>query len=179
MKRMIAAVLAAATGAPLAASAGDVLVAVDSPARYALPDGVESVFVANPTVADVRVVSARQMMVLGRVPGTADIVLYGASGARLDTVRVRVTNARTDIVTLYNGAERYSFHCVDRCEQTPMIGDGGLADINLYAQSVQRRAAMSQLRGSVSEQPVDVPVPQDPAAQAPAPQPSAPADPAS
>ena len=168
MKRLIAAALAAMTGAPLAAMAGDVLVTVDNPARYALPEGVESVFVANPVVADVRVVSASQMMVLGQMPGTADIVLYGAEGVRLDTVRVQVTNARTDIVTLYNGSQRYSFHCVDRCEQTPMIGDGGLANINQLAQTMQQRAALSALRGSVTEQPVDVPVAQGPAPQAPA-----------
>ena len=153
MKRLLAALVLAT---PLPAAAGEVVVTIDNPVRYALPDGVESVFVANPVVADVQVVSADQMMVLGRAPGRAEVVLYGANGTRLETVRVQVGNARTGVVTLYNGSQRYSFHCIDRCEQAPMIGDGGLVDLNGFARTLQQRATMSAMQGRVTAQPVEV-----------------------
>ena len=176
MKRLIAACLAALSGAPLAASAGDVFVTVDRPGRYALPEGVAQVFVANPQVADVEIVSATQMLVLGRMPGQAQVVLYGPDGTRLDTVQVQVANERRGVVTLYNGAERYSFHCTERCEPSPMLGDGPLSDMATYLASVQQRAQMGEGMGGVNTTVVEVPAPQPAPTAA---QPSAAAEPAS
>ena len=173
MKRLIAALAAPLTlaGAPLA-TAGEVTVTVNSPSRYTMPEGVARVFVANPMVADVQVIDAQQMLVFGKMPGEADILLFGADQQRLDTVRVRVGNDRAGVVTLYNGAERFSFRCLNRCEQVPMLGDGGLVALTQLISQAQQLSTGGEA-SEVSETVIDVTQP------AAAPKPQASAEPAS
>ena len=164
MKTFLAAIITAASLTALTppAQAGDVTVTVDRPGRYPLPAGVARIMVTNPGIADIQLLSATQMLVTGHMPGEADIVLLDADANRIETVRVRVGNERRGVVTLYNGAERYSFRCVDRCEQVPMIGDGGLASMQGMIAAAQNRAAMNQGGTQVKETPVDVQVAPEP-----------------
>ena len=171
MKRLIAAAFAALAGTPLAATAGDLTVSVDRPGRYTLPEGVARIFVADPLIADIQVVNAELMLVIGKMPGQADIVLMDANAQRLDTLRVRVGNDRAGVVTLYNGPERFSFRCADRCEQVPMLGDGDLASLTELITNARLRGAPTA-QGGIGETVVEVPQTEPQA-------PSAPAEPAS
>ena len=158
MKTILAAITAAASllAAVPSAQAGDVTVTVDRPGRYPLPEGVARIMVTNPGIADIQLLSATQMLVMGHMPGEADIVLLDADANRIETVRVRVGNERRGVVTLYNGAERYSFRCVDRCEQVPMIGDGGLLTMDGVIGAARSRAAMNSGNTEISETTVEV-----------------------
>ena len=144
---MFRALIPAAASAALfcsVASAGELWVSIDTVTRYQMPDGVGQVLLTNPGVADVEVASATELMFFGRIPGHTDVVFQGADGKRISQMRVRVGNERGGLVTLYNGAERYSFSCTHRCEQTMVVGDGRLGDAQrLVGQSQTKLAAGS------------------------------------
>ena len=167
MKTILAAITAAASllAAVPSAQAGDVTVTVDRPGRYPLPEGVARIMVTNPGIADIQLLSATQMLVLGRMPGEADVVLLDQNANRIETVRVRVGNERRGVVTLYNGSERYSFRCVDRCEQVPMIGDGGLQSMTGVIAAARNRASLNTGSAEVSETTVEVQAAPEPTGQ--------------
>ena len=154
---------AAAIAAGLAANAaaGEVWVSIDAVTRYQMPDAVGQVVLTNPSVADVQVASATELMVFGRLPGFTDIVFNDADGKRLSQVRVRVGNEQGGLLTLYNGAERYSFSCTERCEQTMVVGDGRLGDAGRLAQQSQRKRQLGAQTGGLSGEAVKVDRPQD------------------
>lgn len=143
------------------AQAGEVWVSIDTMTRYQLPDDVGQVILTNPGVADVQVASATEMMIFGRVPGFTDVIFQTQGGKRLGQIRVRVENEQNGLVTLYNGAERYSFSCTSRCERTVTIGDGPLAGASAVAQQAQIKQQLGANPRGLSGQGVDVERPLD------------------
>ena len=174
MLRMLIPAAIVAAVAP-AAQAGEVWASIDTVTRYQMSEGVGQVIVTNPAVADIEVASATELMLFGRMPGFTDVIFHDADGKRLGQVRVRVRNERAGVVTLYNGAERFSFSCTDRCEQTPMIGDGRIGAMAQVLQQSQLKLGAGEQAGGLStesvsveraQQPAPGPLP-DPAAQRP------------
>ena len=161
-----AAVLAASLSS---AAAGEVWVSIDTLTRYQMPDGVGQIILTNPSVADVQVGSATELMVFGRVPGFTDVVFQDADGRRLSQIRVRVGNEQAGLVTLYNGAERYSFSCTARCEQAMVVGDGALGDASRLANQAQTKSLVANSGGGLTGEAFEVERPD--AVQGPAPQP--------
>ena len=160
MARRIAALsgaLAALLAAP--AFAGEMWVTIDSPRPHKLVEGVGTVMVTNPAVADVEVVSASEMLVFGRMAGVTDVIFYDEDGKRMASTRVRVRSDRASVVTLQAGATRYSFSCTDLCEQTPMPGDGGLVDGQALYGMAQTRETQAGRGLTLRRSEVDVSMP--------------------
>lgn len=142
------------------AQAGELWVNIDKVTRYQLPDEVGRVIVTNPAVADIEVASATELMFFGRMPGLTEVIFQDADGKRLGQVRVRVGNDTSGLVTLYNGAERYSFSCTKTCEQTPTIGDGTYGAMAQVIGQVGIKAAAASNGRGLSEEAVQVERPQ-------------------
>ena len=135
---------------PAAAAAGEVWVTMDTIGRYQMPDGVGQVVLTNPSVADVQVASATELLVFGRLPGFTDVIFQDADGRRLSQVRIRVGNEQAGLVTLYNGNTRYSFSCTTTCEQAMVVGDGALGDANRLAAQAQNKMLLGAQTGSLT-----------------------------
>ena len=153
-----AAVLGASllAAAPAPARAGEVWVSIDTLGRYQMPDGVGRIVLTNPMVADVQVASATELMVFGRVPGFTDVIFQDAGGRKISQVRLRVGNEQAGLVTLYNGAERFSFSCTTRCEQAMVVGDGKLGDATRLASQAQVKMQLGAQGGGLTEEAFDV-----------------------
>jgi|SRR6185295_15625274 len=107
---------------------------------------VSTVYVGNPTIADVTMIDARHAFVQGKGYGRTNIMALNRDNVMVFNTHVTVTGSEGGTVTLNRGAQRVTLNCAGgRCEPTPMPGDGKDTDairVQLTAhQSAARTAA--------------------------------------
>ena len=85
---------------------------------------VKTVFVGNPTIADITVIDARRVFLQGKSFGTTNLLALDGEGRQVANERVAVYNRKDSVVTLQRGAERTTLSCIgERCEVSPIPGD--------------------------------------------------------
>lgn len=109
-----------------AASAADVNLGLDEVHTLTFRNPVSTVYVGNPTIADITMIDSRHAFVQGKGYGRTNIVALNRDGAQVYGTHVTVTGAQNSgTVTLNRGAQRVTYNCSSsRCEPTPMPGDG-------------------------------------------------------
>jgi hypothetical protein len=127
----VAALLAAATpvcihAAWAAGKNGAVALALDEVHTLTFRNPVATVYVGNPTIADVTMIDARHAFVQGKGYGRTNIVALNRDNVQVFNASVTVTaNDGGGTVILNRGAQRITLNCAGgRCEPTPMPGDG-------------------------------------------------------
>jgi Flp pilus assembly secretin CpaC len=87
---------------------------------------VATVYVGNPTIADVTIIDARHAFVQGKGYGRTNVVALNRDNVQVFNTHITVTgNDGGGTVTLNRGAQRVTLNCAGgRCEPTPMPGDG-------------------------------------------------------
>lgn len=124
---LIAAWLLAAAS-PLAAQSrnsapsGAVTITLDQAQVMKLPDGVATLVVGNPLIADVSIQSGGMVVLTGKGYGVTNLVALDRSGAVLEQKTIQVQSAR-DSVVVYRGVERESYSCTPKCERRITLGD--------------------------------------------------------
>ena len=86
---------------------------------------VATVYVGNPSIADVTMIDARHAFVQAKGYGRTNIMALNRDNVMVFNTHVSVTSpAGGGTVTLNRGAERVTLNCAGgRCEQTPTPGD--------------------------------------------------------
>jgi hypothetical protein len=85
---------------------------------------VATVYVGNPSIADVTMIDARHAFVQGKGFGRTNIMALNRDNVMVFNTHVTVTGNEGGTVTLNRGAQRVTLNCAGgRCEQTPMPGD--------------------------------------------------------
>src|SRR5262249_39934891 len=88
---------------------------------------VKVVYVGNPTIADVTVIDATHVFVLGKSFGSTNIVALDATGSQTAEHKVTVLNREANVVTVQRGTARSTFNCAQsRCEAAPIPGDDSM-----------------------------------------------------
>ena len=104
---------------------------------------VSTVYVGNPTIADVTMIDARHAFVQGKGYGRTNLVALNRDNVQVFNTRITVTG--TDgggTVTLNRGAQRVTLNCAGgRCEPTPMPGDDQKSYDSAASQSAAHQAA--------------------------------------
>lgn len=122
----LALVFVAAFGAtPVRAEPGSKLLAVvlDQAKVEKLPEGVATLIVGNPMIADVTMVkSGGAMVVTGKGYGQTNLIALDAGGDVLLDQELRVLPAKT-VVVLQNGSSHISYACNPDCMPTVHLGD--------------------------------------------------------
>ena len=110
----------------LAAETGAVNLGLDEVHTLTFRAPVATVYVGNPAIADITMIDARHAFVQGKSYGRTNIVALNHDGAQVFNTGVTVTGAQANgIVTLNRGSQRITLTCAgERCEPTPMPGDG-------------------------------------------------------
>jgi len=87
---------------------------------------VATVYVGNPSIADVTMIDARHAFVQGKGYGRTNIMALNHDNVMVFNTHVTVTgNNGGGTVTLNRGVQRVTLNCGGgRCEATPMPGDG-------------------------------------------------------
>src|SRR3954466_4679673 len=144
-----AATLLAVTPAYAADKNEGVALALDEVHTLTFRTPVATVYVGNPTIADVTMIDARHAFVQGKGYGRTNIMALNRENVMVFNTHVSVTgNEGGGTVTLNRGAQRVTLNCAGgRCEPTPMPGDGKDADAisaqTTAHQNTARSAAMA------------------------------------
>ena len=116
---MAAALLAAALVAPVAAMAqngtGALNVEIDRSARIQLRGAASSVIVGNPQIADVTVVEANTLFIVGKGYGVTEVVAVDGLGRTLFQREIVVTGGSTGSVRVWRGGQATEMACGASC----------------------------------------------------------------
>ena len=103
-----------ATAAPLS-------VYLDQGSKVRLPGAARNVVVANPRVADVSLLGARDLVVIGKGYGVTNVIVTDALGRTLFDRDIVVSAPDSGQVSYIRGGETRGFSCSPRCQ--PIGGD--------------------------------------------------------
>ncbi len=118
MPRLLPILLAAAfAAAPLAAVAqtGALNVEIDRSARVQLSGPASSVIVGNPAIADVTVVDANTLFIVGKGYGVTEVVAVDGLGRTLFQREIVVSGGSTGTVRVWRGAQATEMACGSSC----------------------------------------------------------------
>jgi Flp pilus assembly secretin CpaC len=137
MRRTAALAFAVAAGLTTSqALAGGVAVPLDEVRTVAFAKPVATVYVGNPSIADINMIDARHAFVLGKRFGTTNIIALDNSGHEHANTYVSVSGSNGAIVTLTKGATptkpvtQTTLSCTGvRCEESPVPGDARFGEV--------------------------------------------------
>ncbi|WOI53558.1 pilus assembly protein N-terminal domain-containing protein [Parvularcula sp. LCG005] len=106
------------------AMAGDVNVVIDQAQLFQVQEPIGSVVVANPSIADIKVLSPTELVLFGKMPGATNLFLFDRDGKPVKNIALNVTNGGANTITVFSGAYRHTYACANTCEPTYTVGDG-------------------------------------------------------
>jgi hypothetical protein len=125
-RAILAAAFLAAVPAYAASKNDSVALALDEVHTLTFRTPVSTVYVGNPTIADVTMIDAKHAFVQGKGYGRTNIVALNRDNVTVFNTQVTVTGSEGGgTVTLNRGAQRVTLSCAGgRCEPSPTPGDG-------------------------------------------------------
>jgi Flp pilus assembly secretin CpaC len=146
---IFAASLAIALPAP--AFAAGIALTLDEVRTVSFATPVATVYVGNPSIADINMIDARHAFVIGKGFGSTNIVALNSDGKQVFDTKIAVMAgaATGSTLVLNRGTQRATYTCTaSHCEATPQVGDGqvGYDAINnqLSSHSAAAKSAASQ-----------------------------------
>jgi hypothetical protein len=99
-------------------------VSMDEARIITFPQPVATVFVGNPTIADITIIDSRHAYLLGKTFGVTNMIGLDIDRNTVMNRVIAVTNRNGGEVTLHRGADTYNYTCTaSRCETGPRPGD--------------------------------------------------------
>ncbi|HEY5085376.1 MAG TPA: pilus assembly protein N-terminal domain-containing protein [Rhizomicrobium sp.] len=122
MRRTLFAALVVVAASP--AYADGVAISMDEVRTITFPKPVATVYVGNPSIADINMIDSRHAFVLGKGFGNTNIVALDHEGDQVSNTHVSVMAREDSTVTLQRGTGRLTYSCTaSHCEATPQPGD--------------------------------------------------------
>lgn len=116
MKRIaLLALVATALASAAVAQSRPLNVEIDRSARVALRGAASSVIVGNPAIADVTVVDANTLYIVGKGYGVTEVVAVDAIGRPLFQSQIVVTGGSTGSVRMWRGGQVTEMACGGSC----------------------------------------------------------------
>jgi hypothetical protein len=107
------------------AHAAGVSVAMDEVRTVTFPKSVATIYVGNPSIADINMIDSRHAFILGKGYGNTNMLALDQDGKQVSNTHISVLARQDASVTLQRGANRVTYSCtVAHCEATPQPGDG-------------------------------------------------------
>jgi Flp pilus assembly secretin CpaC len=121
-------VLAATSAAPSRAddkisSSSTITVVLDHAKVMKLPEGVATLVLGNPLIADISIQAGGMLVLTGKGYGVTNLLVLDRSGSVLAEKTVQVQGPRDNMVVMYRGMERESYSCAPKCEPRIILGD--------------------------------------------------------
>lgn len=124
------------------ATAGTLSVPMDEVRMVTFVHPVSTVYIGNPTIADVTVIDSRHVFVLGKAFGSTNLIALDANGHEVTNSPLAVYRRKENIVTLNLGKQQQTYSCADsRCESAPLPGD----DNTIYGAATTQATQHEQL----------------------------------
>jgi Flp pilus assembly secretin CpaC len=111
--------------APRVPHAAGVSIAMDEVRTITFPKPVATIYVGNPSIADINMIDSRHAFILGKGYGNTNMLALDHDGTQVSNTHISVLAREDATVTLQKGASRVTYSCTARhCEATPQPGDG-------------------------------------------------------
>jgi len=151
MRRTLFAALVVVAASP--AYADGVAISMDEVRTITFPKPVATVYVGNPSIADINMIDSRHAFVLGKGFGNTNIVALDHEGDQVSNTHVSVMAREDSTVTLQRGTGRLTYSCTtSHCEATPQPGDAKDAYDAVNGQlSTHEAAAKGAASGQASQ----------------------------
>jgi hypothetical protein len=134
-------------------------VPMDEARVITFPQPVATVFVGNPTIADITIIDSRHAYLLGKTFGVTNMIGLDIDRNTVLNRVVEVTNRASGAVTLNRGADTYNYSCTEsRCETGPRPGDP-ITYVN-NTEDAATKHVESGLKAAASNQPANGGMPQ-------------------
>ena len=143
-----AVLLSAFSVSPAAAQSDRIVINLDQAQVLKVPEGVSTLVVGNPLIADVSVQSGGMIVLTGKGYGMTNLVAMDRSGKVLEQKTIQVQSPR-DSVVVYRGVERESYSCAPKCERRITLGDSNDFFGSTLGQTGQRTG---QAQGGAQQQ---------------------------
>lgn len=131
------ALLAAFVAGPVRAETFEIN--VDQARLMKLPDGVATIVIGNPLIADATLQSGGYLVVTGKGYGATNLLVLDRKGQVITSKTVRVVGpASEDLVVVYRGVDRNSYSCAPDCQPRITLGDGRTFFVDALAQTGAR-----------------------------------------
>jgi Flp pilus assembly secretin CpaC len=106
---------------------------------------VATVYVGNPSIADINMIDARHAFVIGKGFGSTNIVALDGDGKQVFDTQIAVLASAASsgsTLVLNRGTQRATYTCTaSHCEATPQVGDGQTAFDSINSQLATHSAA--------------------------------------
>jgi Flp pilus assembly secretin CpaC len=113
-----------------------------------LPEGISTLVVGNPLIADVAVQSGGTMVVTGKGYGNTNLIALDRNGAMIMEHQIEVQGPLGKVVVVYRGVERESYSCTPVCERRITLGDTQ----NYFAQTLTQSGTLNTQAQSAQQQ---------------------------
>ena len=121
----LAGALIAAMACMASAQAETVTVHVDSASLLKLPQGVATIVIGNPLIADATLQGNGMLVVTGKGYGATTLMALDRSGQVVMNKVVQVVAPAGDsLVVVYKGIARETYSCAPECQPRMTLGDG-------------------------------------------------------
>ena len=142
-------VLALITAAAPVAVAASMTITQSQSRRVVLRGSAATVVVGNPAIADVTMIDAHSVIVLGRAHGVTKVLVLDHAGRTLLDTQVAVVDPSDGRLTYYRGTVGSEFNCTPRCElvgpsrdsPTSAVGGAGASGVQAAAAGTSLAAA--------------------------------------
>ena len=126
--RRFALVMACAIAPACEALAGPVSapisVAMDNVTLVAFKAPVATVYIGNPSIADLTILDSKHVFVLGKRFGATNLIALGTDKKVIENDPVTVLSRQAEAVTVFRGENTYNYVCTGlHCETKPVPGD--------------------------------------------------------
>ncbi len=106
-----------------AQAGGQILtVEVDESQILQLPKAPGAIVVGNPSIADVSI-QGQKIFVHGRGFGQTNLTILDLEGNQMANFSLVGVHSQPATISVYRGAERYSYSCMPNCEAQVQVGD--------------------------------------------------------
>jgi hypothetical protein len=107
------------------ALASGVSVPMDEVRMVSFDKPAATVYVGNPTIADVTIIDSKHAFLLGRSFGTTNLIALAQDGTEITDMHVTVFGKSGGTVTVQRGVNSLTYACAaSQCKPTPVPGDG-------------------------------------------------------
>lgn len=133
---------------PAPVFAGGIALSMDEVRTVSFAVPVSTVYVGNPSIADITMIDARHAFVIGKGFGSTNMVALNSDGKQVFDTSIAVSASAVNTgstLVLNRGTQRATYSCTaNHCETAPQLGDGPEPTYDTLSSQLAQHAAAAK-----------------------------------
>jgi hypothetical protein len=126
-----------------------VSVPMDNVALVSFKAPVTTVYIGNPSIAELTIIDSRHVFVLGKRFGATNLIALGPDKNVIENDPVTVSSRQAEAVTVFRGPDTYNYVCTGyHCETRPVPGDPKVYFDNTEGEAGEHEEAGTKVAGA-------------------------------